>query len=99
MGKDYAGLKQVQQLVAELSNVDRSHFVMGTNRYENVVEHSFSLLMLCWKVFEIVKPPLDIAQIFKYALVHDFTERGLARDTNTYGTQKERELKKERERS
>jgi len=53
--------------------------------------------MLCWKIFEVVKPPLDIGKIFKYALSYDFLERGYKTDTNTYAGAEEKKLKKIRE--
>ena len=53
--------------------------------------------MLCWRIFDIVQPSLDLSKIFKYALLHDFSERGQGKDTNTYATREEREMKKERE--
>jgi 5'-deoxynucleotidase YfbR-like HD superfamily hydrolase len=98
MPKDFNKLEQIQKLVLDIIKVERNHYIYGTERRENVVEHSFSLAMLCWRIFEIVKPPLDQTKIFKYALVHDFVERGQNKDTNTYADQNERQSKKERER-
>ena len=97
MTGEFDKLKQIQQLVIDITKIERNHYMPGTNRRENVVEHSFSLAMLCWRIFEIVKPPLDIAKILKYALVHDFMERGMANDVNTYATETERQMKKELE--
>ncbi len=77
--------------------VERNHSVPGIERHENVVEHSFSLAMLCWKIYETVKPPLNLEKILKYALIHDFSERGLKSDVNTYAGKEEKNLKKERE--
>lgn len=90
-------LDNLQQLVLEVMKVERNHSIPTTNRHENVVEHSFSVAMLCWKVFEILKPPLNLEKVLKYALVHDFSERGLKSDTNTYAGKEERKIKKERE--
>ena len=90
-------LQKVQHLVLDILKVERNHSIPGTERHENVVEHSFSVAMLCWKVFEVTRPPLDIGKIFKYALSHDFLERGYKTDTNTYATSEEKKLKKQRE--
>jgi 5'-deoxynucleotidase YfbR-like HD superfamily hydrolase len=92
-------LNKVQHLVLDILNVERNHSIPGTKRHENVVEHSFSVAMLCWKIFEAVKPPLDLAKIFKYAFSHDFLERGYQTDTNTYAGAEEKKLKKLREAS
>lgn len=97
MKSEASSLDNVQQLVLDIMKVERNHTIPGTERHENVVEHSFSVAMLCWKVYEITKPPLNLEIILKYALVHDFSERGLKRDVNTYAGKEERTLKKERE--
>ena len=91
-------LENIQKLVLEIIAVERNHSIPGTERHENVVEHSFSLAMLCWRIFEVVKPHLDIALILKYALIHDFTERGQRQDVNTYAKERERDNKKKLER-
>jgi len=90
-------LEKIQQLVVDIQKVERNHCIPGTDRHENVAEHSLSVAMLCWMVFESVKPPLDFPKILKYALVHDFPERGLESDTNTHAGKEERAIKKERE--
>lgn len=97
MAKEFDKLEQIQRLVMEVVKVERNHYIYGTDKRENVVEHSFSLAMLCWRIFDIVQPPLNLTKIFKYALVHDFSERGQEKDTNTYASKGERETKKERE--
>ncbi len=97
MTKEFKKLEQLQQLVLDMIKVDRHHYIPSTERHENVVEHSFSLAMLCWRIFEMVKPPLDITKILKYALIHDFTERGQNQDVSTYAKGDERQMKKERE--
>ena len=90
-------LEQLQRLVVDIIGVERNHYMPKTERRENVVEHSFSLAMLCWRIFEIVKPPLDITKILKYALIHDFSERGQDQDINTYAKETERQAKAIRE--
>lgn len=90
-------LDTIQRLVVDIQKVERNHSIPGTDRRENVAEHSFSVAILCWRIFEAVNPPLDISKILKYALIHDFTERGLKTDVNTYAQANERSIKKERE--
>lgn len=97
MKSEASSLDPVQQLVLDIMKVERNHTIPGTERHENVIEHSFSVAILCWRVYEITKPPLNLETILKYALVHDFSERGLKKDVNTYAGKEERTLKKERE--
>lgn len=97
MDKDFDKLEKIQRLVIDIIKVERNHYICDTDRRENVVEHSFSLAILCWRIFDIVQPPLDLTKILKYALIHDFSERGQGKDTNTYANKEEREVKKERE--
>ena len=92
-----AKLHELQKLLTDLIKVERNHSIPGTDRHENVVEHSFSLAILCWRLFEELRPPLDIAKILKYSLVHDFPERGQTQDINTYAKDHERETKQELE--
>jgi 5'-deoxynucleotidase YfbR-like HD superfamily hydrolase len=90
-------LEKVQQLVLDIIKVERNHSIPGTNRRENVIEHTFSVTMLCWRIYEIVRPPLDMSKIFKYVLIHDFSERGYKVDVNTYASKEEKDLKKKQE--
>lgn len=90
-------MQKVQQLVLDLIRVQRNHRIPGGETRENVVEHSFSTAVLCWKLFESIHPPLSLEKILKYALIHDSLERGQEFDTNTYAGQDERVQKKERE--
>jgi len=90
-------LDKVQQLAVDIQKVERNHCIPGTDRPENVAEHSFSVAMLCWRIFDAVNPPLDFSKIMKYALAHDLSERGLKADTNTYANKEERAKKKEYE--
>jgi 5'-deoxynucleotidase YfbR-like HD superfamily hydrolase len=97
MAKEFASLREVQGLVLDLIKVQRNHRIPGEETRENVVEHSFSTAILCWKLFESIHPPLSLEKILKYALIHDALERGQKFDTNTYAGQDERTQKKERE--
>lgn len=89
--------EKVQQLVLDLAKVRRNHRMPGDERRENVVEHSFAIAMLSWKMFEMVRPPLSLEKVLKYALIHDSLERGMEYDVNTYAGDAERKAKKERE--
>jgi 5'-deoxynucleotidase YfbR-like HD superfamily hydrolase len=97
MPKKFAQMEKVQHLVLDLINVQRNHQIPGSERHENVVEHSFSMAMLCWKLFEMITPPLSLEKILEYALIHDSLERGLRFDVNAYAGKDERAQKKERE--
>jgi 5'-deoxynucleotidase YfbR-like HD superfamily hydrolase len=90
-------LNNIQRLVLDILNVERNHSIPDTERHENVVEHSYSVAILCWKIYEATHPPLNSEKILKYSLSHDMVERGLNKDTNTYAGADERKLKKIRE--
>jgi 5'-deoxynucleotidase YfbR-like HD superfamily hydrolase len=95
---DEAGrLEKIQQLVLDMAKVERNHRIPGDERRENVVEHSFSVAMLCWELFEMIRPPFRPEKILKYALAHDFLERNQRYDINTYASEAERQTKKEQE--
>lgn len=97
MKTGHTHLTEIQQLVADLVKIERNHSHLQSDRHENVAEHSYTVAMFCWRLFEIVKPPLDLSKILKYALVHDLLERGLKKDINTFATKEERETKMEQE--
>jgi len=87
----------VQKLVLGMINVSRNHNIPDKGRKENVVEHSYSLAMLCWQIYSALGLKLSLAKILKYALVHDLVERGQREDTNTYAKAHERVNKDKRE--
>ena len=97
MNSSHKELIKIQELVIAILDVKRNHRILGTDRRENVVEHSFSLALLCWKLFSSLKPNLNLEKILTYAIVHDFSERGQDYDTNTYATESERSAKQKRE--
>ena len=90
-------LTQIQELVLDIQKVKRNHRIPDTEDRENVVEHSFTISMLCWKLFNDLKPNLNLEKILKYSLIHDFSERGQDYDVNTYASQEERLKKKDME--
>lgn len=97
MTTSLSDLEKIQQLSLDIIAINRNHYIPDTERHENVAEHSFSMALLCWKLFEEVNPPLDLSKILKYAISHDFAERGLEQDTSAYASAESREEKYERE--
>jgi putative hydrolase of HD superfamily len=86
------------KMLGELQAVERVIRVKGTERWENDVEHSYSLAMLAWYVLDTGKFPLDREKVLRYALAHDLVEV-YAGDTYLYTEDKELlESKPERER-
>lgn len=90
-------LAKIQSLVIDITKVKRNHTFPGSDINENVVEHSFSVAILSWRIFNQIKPDLDLEKIFKYSLVHDFLERGLERDVSSYATKEQKIYKEEYE--
>lgn len=86
----------IQQLSIDLSLIDRNHYLAGTDRRENDVEHSMTVALLCWYIHDKYRLDLDIGKILKYALSHDFVER-YAGDVNTFASTSERNDKVLRE--
>lgn len=98
MSQPDPNLSLVQQLVIDLSLIDRNHYLAGTTRRENDIEHSVSVAVLCWYFHKKLDTPLDIARILKYALAHDFVER-YAGDVNTFASEEDRAKKVHAERA
>lgn len=90
-------LKDIQKLVSNIQTIERGHNILETDKRENVVEHSFAVTMLCWRIYEHVNSNLNLEKILKYSLAHDFLERGLKNDVNTYASDSLRIAKKELE--
>ena len=86
----------LQQIIIDLSLIDRKHYFPGMKRHENDIEHSMAVTMLCWYIHDKLALDLDIAKILKYALTHDFVER-YAGDTPTFASSEERAAKVIRE--
>lgn len=83
-------------MTIDLSLIDRKHYLAGTNRRENDIEHSMTVAVLCWYIHDKYDLKLDIAKILKYAISHDFVER-YAGDINTFASVAERKEKLDRE--
>jgi 5'-deoxynucleotidase YfbR-like HD superfamily hydrolase len=86
-------LAKLQRLAVDIAKVKRNHTFPNSDDNENVVEHCFSVALFCWKLYESLKPNLNLEKIFKYSLAHDFLERGLTNDVNTYASKQEYEAK------
>lgn len=72
-----AGLPELQRFYAMLTayrRVIREIFIIGEERLENDVEHSYSLAMLAWYTVSTLKLPLDQDKVLRYALIHDLVE-------------------------
>jgi len=65
---------ELQQLVAEFSEILRAVPLMKTGRKENDVDHSFGLALTCWFLAPKIAPHLDLSKILRYALAHDIVE-------------------------
>jgi 5'-deoxynucleotidase YfbR-like HD superfamily hydrolase len=96
MPKGDPNLPLLQQLLIDMSLIDRNHYLAKTNRRENDIEHSMTVATLCWYIHEKYSLPLDLSKILKYALAHDFVER-YAGDVNTFASEQERAKKIEDE--
>lgn len=89
-----AELASIQNLVIDLSTVQRNHRLPQADRQETVVEHCFSVSLLCWFLFErLGNTGLDKTRVFQYCLAHDALERHLDEDISTYASAEERAKK------
>ena len=89
-------LFSLQQMIIDISLIERKHYLPRTSRRENDIEHSMTVSILCWYILEKYALDLDIAKVFKYALTHDFVER-YAGDVPTFASVDERNEKVLRE--
>lgn len=76
------------KLIGELQAVERVIRIRESDRWENDVEHSYSLAMLAWYILDTEKLSLDRDRVFRYALAHDLVEV-YAGDTYIYSEDKE----------
>jgi putative hydrolase of HD superfamily len=67
-------LAELQQFVADFSQVTRVPVFANTGRLENDVDHSYGLALTCWYLAPKIAPELSLEKIFKYALSHDIVE-------------------------
>lgn len=92
MPKPYPLLFELQKLTVDLSLINRKHYLPRTKRNENDLEHSFTVALLCWYLYEELALNLDISLILKYAMAHDFVER-YAGDVPSFASQQARDEK------
>lgn len=76
------------KILNELQKVERVIRVPGSERWENDVEHSYSLAMLAWYIIESEHLSLNKEKVLCYALAHDLVE-AYAGDTYLYSEDKE----------
>ncbi len=67
-------LFRFNDLLHQFRNVERSLFVIGSERMENDAEHSYMLAVMAWYIVTTHKLDLDLSKVFKYALAHDLVE-------------------------
>ncbi|MEK7136125.1 MAG: HD domain-containing protein [Patescibacteria group bacterium] len=84
------------RLMSKFQSIERKLYVVGLERRENDVEHSFLLAISAWYIISSEQLSLDINKAIKYALVHDLVEI-YAGDVSFYDKKSLRERKKERE--
>ena len=89
-------LFSLQQMIIDLSMIDRNHHLAKTDRHENDIGHSFTVAVLCWYIIDKHGIDLDVAKVLKYAMIHDFVEV-YAGDVNKFASPSERKAKIERE--
>jgi len=94
MDSSYNEYRKIQKLVLDVAEVERNHHHLGNDVPENVIEHSAAVALLSWRMFDELKPSLDLGKILRYALVHDVLERGQGKDTNAYAPGNEKDMKK-----
>jgi len=82
----------LQQMVIDLSLINRNHYLAKTDRRGNDIEHSMTVVLLCWYLYEKLQPDLDLAKILKYAVCHDFVEQ-YAGDVSTFASTADRAAK------
>lgn len=89
-------LVEFVNLLNDFNGVERVTRIGSLDRYENDVEHSYSLAMMAWYIIEANKLDLDLGKTMRYALVHDLVEV-YAGDTFVYGKKEDLESKEKRE--
>lgn len=83
---DLDSLLSFVRFTHEAHKVERVARIPGTERYANMVEHSYQLTLLAWWFIEKEKLPLNKELVLKYALIHDIVET-YAGDTYFYDTE------------
>lgn len=90
---------EFQKLLQKFNKIYRDlGSIHSDDHFDNDVEHSYRVAMLCWMVAEEYKLKLDINKIIQYALVHDLVEVyagdvSMYKHKNNKNVQKNKELK------
>lgn len=88
-------LLSFQDLLKQFNKVERDcESINDLKGFDNDVEHSYRVAMLCWMLVENYKLDLDVSKILKYALVHDLPEV-YAGDVSIYSNISAAEAEKE----
>lgn len=82
---DIHRLIEFQKLLLAFGGVNRAAILPNTEKYENDVEHSYSLAMFAWYLAPHF-PQLDVNRMLRLALAHDMVEVHSG-DTFVYGDQ------------
>jgi len=67
-------LATLQTSLNAYTTVKRRHYLPGTDIHEDDSSHSLSVQAICWHYYELLKPDLSEAKIYKYAMIHDLVE-------------------------
>lgn len=96
MKQNLSGILNIVRLLNQFRLVERSMRVNNAERFENDVEHSYSLAFLAWYIIADTKLDLDRDLVLKYSLIHDLVEV-YAGDTYFAAGEEERGTKVQRE--
>lgn len=96
MKQNLSGILNIVRLLNQFRLVERSMRVNNAERFENDVEHSYSLAFLAWYIIADTKLDLDRDLVLKYALIHDLVEV-YAGDTYFAADEEERGTKVQKE--
>lgn len=81
-------LKKFNKVTRDLSSIHTKHI------FDNDVEHSYRVAMLCWMINEEYKLKLNTGKILMYALAHDLVEV-YAGDVSLYKNTHKKQINKE----
>lgn len=73
--KHFQKILEFQKLLKEYNGIYRDVASLHSDKeFDNDVEHSYRVAMLCWMIIDEYKLKLDLNKVLKYALVHDLVE-------------------------
>ena len=76
LSKNFGKLLKVNRFANEFKAIERLIWYKGVDRRECNGEHTFQLMFEVWFLRELIAPHLSFEKIIKYAMVHDFPEKG-----------------------